>query len=294
MKVGGLGAFGSVLVSAAVLAGCDATAMSSLQVGGAGGADQLAGGGAIEAGEVDHAGAGASAGSGGSAPVGLAADTPPGETVELTMSGGRVVSAELGIQGAVLTFADSHTALDMTSNLTSPVDASVDRACIAGTAARVDMASDICVTKEFTPPATDCFGEFSGAGVEINLNQSFDAKTGAGKKALPFDASELKGFAFDLDGPTVPRPAALRFSVITTDGGVFCNLPSVKPHAGSNALLFSELVDSCFRVYDDPPTNPTAEPVRSELVKISWQVLTNTSVPVPFDFCISNVRAILK
>lgn len=212
------------------------------------------------------------------------------------MSGGLVTNAELGIHGAVFAFADTHSAIGMTSNLTPPVDASVASACIAGSAAKVDQASEICITKEFTPPAMDCWAEFSGTGVAIDLDQPLDAQPGqASGQALPFDASALRGFAFDLDGATVPTPAALRFSVEadTDDGSSFCNVPTVKLRAGTNVVLFSQLVDRCFKINDDPP-NPTAETVQSKLVKVSWHVLPNQTAPVPFDFCISNVRALLK
>jgi hypothetical protein len=59
------------------------------------------------------------------------------------------------------------------------------------------------------------------------------------------------------------------------------------------AVLFSQLVDRCFRICVNP-SNPTAETAQSKLLKISWQVITNTTAEVPFDFCVSNVRALLK
>lgn len=272
------GAFAAVLAFAAVCSGCDVDAKSASQAEAAG------------AGGAGSGGAGVA----GATVQGLAAEIPPGATIELPMNGGRVTNAELGIRGTVSAFADSHSALSLTSNLTPPVAASVVSACIAGTAAKVDLASEVCVTQEFTPPATDCFGEFSGVGVELSLNQPPDSDTGAAnEEELSFDASSLQGFAFDLDGPTVPWPAVLQFSVVAADGGVFCNLPSAKPHAGSNALLFSQLVERCFRISEGPP-NPTAESMQSKLVKLSWRVVTNSTSEVPFDFCISNVRAIWK
>ena len=274
MNTGGRSAFGFVWAIAAVLSSCDVASSATSEPSASGAS------GASGAGIAGIAGA-------------RAADVPIGETSELAMSGGRVTSAELGIQGTVVAVADSHSALDMTSNLTPPVGESVVNACIAGMAAKVDQLSEVCINHTFTPPATDCWAEFSGVGVEMNLNQGLDAQMGeASAKALAFDASALQGFAFDLDGATVPGPVSLRFSV-ESDDGVFCNVPTVKLHAGSNAVLFSQLVDRCFRITDDPP-NPTAETVQSKLVKLSWRVVPNDSAAVPFDFCISNVRAILK
>lgn len=281
MSAGGRKVFGWGVGFAALLSGCDVSTASSRQ------------GAADDGGGAGGSAAAATAGTAGLGTAGArAADIPIGETSELAMSGGRVTSTELGIRGVVRVVADSHSAIHTTSNLTPPVEASVDRACITGNTARVDQASEICVNKTFTPPATDCWGEFLGVSVELSLNQPTTATGEASGKELSFDASALQGFAFDLDGALVPRPVSLRFSVATSSG-VFCNVPSMKLHAGSNALLFSQLVDRCFRITDDPP-NPTAESVQSELVKLSWQVITNETSEVPFEFCISNVRAILK
>jgi len=74
---------------------------------------------------------------------------------------------------------------------------------------------------------------------------------------------------------------------------VFGNLPTVKIVPGTNAVSFSELVDRCFRLSDDPP-NRSAETVQSKLTRVVWRVRTNDSSAVPFDFCISSVRALLK
>jgi hypothetical protein len=209
------------------------------------------------------------------------------------LSGGWVSNSELGIEGVVSGYADPHSAEGMTSNLTAPVASTVVNACIKGTAAKVDMLSVPCTTKEFTPPATDCYGEFWGAVIGMNLKQPLDPETGeAVAKPLTFDASALKGFSFEIDGPTVPRPAAFRFKV-EAETGEFCNPATVKIVAGKNRVLFSQLLDSCFRIRTDPP-NPTAETVQSKLIKISWQVVTNANAEVPFDFCVSNVRALLK
>jgi len=261
------------------------------------GCDEAGKGGALAA--AGAAGALAAAGTAGTAGA-LRPDTPEGESVELTQTGARLTNPELGIQGSVFVYADPHTALGMTSNLTPLLDPSLGDACIEGIAAMVDQGSEICATMQFTPPATDCFGEYSGAGVAMSLNQASDPSASFTTPALPFDASALQGFVFDIDGPIVPARASLAFHVETStdfnaasDAGVFCNLPSVKLVAGTNYVLFSELVDRCFRLSDDP-ANPSAETVQSKLTRITWRVRTNDRSPVPFDFCVSNVRALLK
>jgi hypothetical protein len=149
----------------------------------------------------------------------------------------------------------------------------------------------------FTAPATDCFGEFWGVAIRMNLHQPIDPNTGEGvATALPFDASALQGFAFDLTGAALPPSVALSFEVDSDDAtpgeGQYCSQGQVKLVMGKNRVLFSQLLNRCFRK-NDPP-NPSAETAQSKLVRVSWHVLTNTDAAVPFDFCVSNVRALLK
>jgi hypothetical protein len=145
----------------------------------------------------------------------------------------------------------------------------------------------------FDPPATDCYGQYWGAAIGMNLKQAIDTTVTppSGAMPMPYDASLLKGFAFVVSGATVPSPVALRFKV--DDGTTeFCNAPSNKLKVGLNTLLFTDLVAQCFRT--PTPTQPNADSVKSGLIKLSWQVVTNTSSSVPFDFCISDVRALLE
>ncbi|HET7542340.1 MAG TPA: hypothetical protein VFK05_20870, partial [Polyangiaceae bacterium] len=187
------------------------------------------------------------------------------------------------IQGAVFAFADATSALGMSMDFTGA------NACIQGTAAKVDMASEACLNHTFTPPATDCYGEYWGAAIGMNLNQTIDPTTMMGNTPAPFDASALQGFSFELTGNVLPGPNALRF-VVENEDKQFCNPSSVKLRAGSNTVLFSELFSRCFTTTDPP--QPSAETVKSALIRISWQVVTNSSSTTPFDFCVSNVRAL--
>jgi len=273
----------SIFAIAAGLTSCDA-GEATAGSGGVSASGQSAGGASAGS---ESAGSSAALGESG------AGNVFEGESVPLAISGDRVNNDELGIDGALSWFADTHTAESVTSNLTTPVEPSIVKACVKGTAALVDRFSTICTTMMFTPPATDCFGEFSGAGIAMSLNQPLDSASGeATKKLLPFDASALAGFAFDIDGDIVPRRADLRIT-IETASGEFCNIPTVRIQTGTVTVLFSQLVNRCFRISVNP-SNPTAESAQSKLLKISWQVITNTTAEVPFDFCVSNVRALLK
>jgi len=241
-----------------------------------GGATNTASGGA-----TSTAAGGAAVGSGATAGA-LTFDSG----VPITPTEGWVDGASnvLNIQGALFAASDPTTTMGLSADLLGP------KACMTGTAARVDMASEVCTTKMFPPPATDCYGYFWGAELGLNLNQALDSVTMGGATPKPFNASALKGFAFDIAGDTVPGPASLRFQVETEDQ-VFCNPASKKIKVGSNVVLFSELITRCFAVSE---ASPTAETVKASLIRISWNVVTNASATVPFNFCVSNIRALLE
>jgi len=179
------------------------------------------------------------------------------------------------IQGALFADADSTSIKSLRSNFTG------GRACIQGTAAKVDMASTPCATRMFTPPAQDCYDQYWGAEVALNLNQPVP-----GGEALPFDAGALVGFAFEISGDIVPGPSSLRFQVRGPDGK-FCNYPAKKLRNGPNTVLFSELAINCWN-----NGLQTAESAKSGLIRIEWWVVTNSSAITPYDLCVSNIRAL--
>jgi hypothetical protein len=210
-----------------------------------------------------------------------------GEGVPLTPMNGWVPADNvLMIQGAMFPFGDETSKMGM---MPPDFKESGDKACIMGTAAKVDMLSMPCATKMFTPPATDCYGQFWGAAIGMNLNQMIDMTTMMGGTPAPFNASALTGFAFEISGDGVPGTKDLRFKVENASGE-FCN-PATKPvMKGVNSFKFSDLVKECWK----PPTatTPTGETAKADLIKIAWQVVTNDKGTVPFNFCVSNVRAL--
>jgi len=238
-------------------------------------------------------GAGAPAAGGGApgtagAGMGTAGGPALPEGIPLTPADGWVAAAnDAKIEGAMFSYGDPTSLATMTSDFT------LTNACIKGTAALVDKASPACKNMMFTAPATDCYGEYWGAAIGLNLAQTIDMTLvpPAGGVAMPYDATALKGFAFEVEGNVVPGPSALRFKV--DDGTTeFCNLPTVKVKVGVNTVLFTDLVKACYAT--PVPTEPLATTVQTKMVKIAWQVVTNDKSAVPFDFCISNVRALLK
>lgn len=242
------------------------------------------GGPIVIAGSGNTAGTPSTAGTG-SMPMagtgGTGGELPPG--VPLTPTDGWVSKENtLMIQGAMFEYADPTSLMSLTKDFTGT------NACIKGTAAKVDMASDACKNMMFTAPATDCYGEYWGAAIGLNLNQTIDEGTGMGGVAMEFDASAIKGFAFNITGTMVP--ASLRFKIEGAAAAEFCT-PKTKPvNLGPNTFMFEDLVKECWKT--PVPTEPTAATTKSAVVKIAWQVVTNAAGTVPYDFCVADLRAL--
>jgi hypothetical protein len=215
--------------------------------------------------------------SSGGAGTGGAAELPSG--VPLTPTDGWVdgMSNTLAVQGAMFSYADDTSKMGLTDDFMGA------DACMKGTAAKVDL--------KCTPvaPATDCYGQFWGAAIGLNMNQAIDPTTMMGSMPMPFDGSAIKGFAFEITGTMVPAPKDIRFKV-EGSGGEFCNVSATKPlKAGANTFMLDDLIAACWKPAPGAATGATA---KSTLVKIAWQVVTNSSATVPFDFCVANLRAI--
>ena len=210
---------------------------------------------------------------------------PVAEGVPLTAMNGWVdASMAIGIQGAVFAYADPTSKMGLMEDFIGA------NACITGTAAKVDVMSTPCATKMFTPPATDCYGEYWGAAIGLNLNQPIDPVSMEGvDPPLTFDAGlkGITGFAFEITGAKVPT--SLRFKVENASGE-FCNLATKPLLKGANSIKFADLHAECWEMM--AKTNPTAETAKTDLIKIAWQVVTGPTAAVPFEYCVSNVRAL--
>jgi hypothetical protein len=223
-------------------------------------------------------------GSGGSGSGGSGGGGQLPEGVPLTMMDGWVDGAgnTVGIQGAVFSFADDTSAMGLTESMTGT------KACIAGTAARVDL--------NCTPvaPATDCYGTYWGAAIGLNLNQPIDEATGMGvDPSLPYDATAngVTGFAFNITpgitGDVVPTGMRFKVENATTE---FCTPAAKTIKKGANVYMFEDLVSECWET--TAASNPSAVAAKSALIKIAWHVVTNDGGSVPFDFCVEDVRAL--
>ena len=239
--------------------------------------------GTAGAGNTGNTGGGTGGSSGGSGGSGMVA-----EGIPLTAMEGWVDASEaIGIQGAIFAYGDATSKMGWMENFVGA------NACLKGTAAKVDMMSTPCTTMMFTSPATDCYGEYWGAAIGLNLNQPIDPVSMKGvDPPLTFDAAAkgVTGFAFEISGEVVPT--SLRFKVENATGE-FCNIGAVKAVVkGANSFKFADLHTKCWEKKETAMMNPTAETGNTNLIKIGWQVVTNTTSTVPFDYCVSNIRAL--
>jgi hypothetical protein len=112
---------------------------------------------------------------------------------------------------------------------------------------------------------------------------------GPGGSAQPWDlaAGDVTGFAFTVSGPDFPFS---RFTALP--GGAdptltnFCN--PLPPVAGQSVLMpLDSLTRDCW--------NPGGEPLSTlSLANIGWNVVSDVGVAHTFDFCISDLRPILR
>jgi hypothetical protein len=117
-----------------------------------------------------------------------------------------------------------------------------------------------------------------GALLGIAMNQQ-------GESVFDARARGIVGFAFDLSGVA---PPTLRVNVVTPEtlgASHFVTVP-VTPFS-QNALIFGEALQGTWVV------NPAALDM-SRVSAIEFHVSTNSAIPTEFDFCISNLRAILQ
>jgi hypothetical protein len=209
----------------------------------------------------------------------------PGGATMLTPVNGWVDGASNSalIQGAVYADADPLSKLKMSSDFAG------SNMCFKGATTIVDP--------QCTPiPPYDCWMSYWGAGIYLNLNQVIDPTTMMASSPAAYDGSKLLGFSFDLSGPTIPPTSSVRFQVdAAAPDNTYCLQYAYK--AGANTALLKELQNW----NAGPPCQPSSASNASKavyqassLVRLKWTIVPNSGHEVPYDFCISNVRALYK
>lgn len=233
-------------------------------------------------------------GSGGESPSSGGDTGIPTKDVPLTMSNGWI-DAEgnvLGIQGAVFHYADDTTLAgppEMTA--TKEATGEVGKYCIAGEAAKIDTACTL-TAEDMAKGANDCYDKYWGAAIGFNLNQPINETANDSADPEPYDASALAGFGFTISGSEVP--SSLRFKVEDTNGE-FCTGPEVGITPSPQTIKFDQLFKQCWYTVASGNRGPVVDDAaKSGLVKIAWQVVTNASGSIPFDFCVSDIIAVLN
>ena len=103
---------------------------------------------------------------------------------------------------------------------------------------------------------------------------------------MPYDAAAtgVTGFAFNITGAMVPT--TLRFKVEDATGE-YCTPSDKRVVAGANSFVFADLRKECWTT-----GGASGDMAKSALLKIAWQVVTTDAATVPFDFCVSDIRAL--
>jgi hypothetical protein len=169
----------------------------------------------------------------------------------------------VGVQGAFFVYVDH-------SNITTIAPTAGESEtgyCVSGTAAQVVNMD---------------FGNFFGAVAALNLSQQPGVDTPGAYDAA---AHGVVGFGFDINGDT---GSALRFVVKAFgvhDGYCINNVPECATNCSVEFNL-NEMTQNCW-------TAGGALPPSNSLAAIEWQITTNENAPVPFDYCIENLHAVL-
>jgi hypothetical protein len=194
--------------------------------------------------------------------------------------------------------------------------AQVIRSKLGTTATPVPTDGKLCMkgttspeTVNGTPDYTNYWGGLIQADLNYGANPNAggaDAGSDAGgdagttqdvpmSVALGWDptAHNIKGFQFKVTGATVP--ASFRFQV-TPDGSDpnndhFC--ANLSPVDGSTEnVYFTDIQRDC---YNTPPGSSVFTDAKgyTKLLNIQWQISANETIPIAFDFCVSDIKPIL-
>jgi hypothetical protein len=174
----------------------------------------------------------------------------------------------VGIQGAFFKLSDESG----TTTVSEPALNATGAICTRGTVGQV-VGMDFQTTW--------------GGGIGFNLSDPGGGATGT-ENGQPWDRAggRVRSFSFQVSGPTVPT--GLRFVAIppTRPAGVdsYC----VAGVSGNVTQTIESIDGNCW----DAAVAPLGTTL--PLVSIQWVVPAETTGTVPFDFCISNVTAVVQ
>jgi len=165
-----------------------------------------------------------------------------------------------------------------------PADLATGKMCTTGSGAKVIISS---------ASGTDVdYSNIFGMGIGLDFSNTGSGDGGTGKKPWDATAHNVVGFSFDIDNvPT--KGFRVEFALVPNGGdnpywgGAASNTSPVK--AGNNVVMFADVggpmyVKSTARIAPD----------WKQLLSIQFHVSTNNMAAVPFDYCISNLKAIVQ
>jgi hypothetical protein len=192
-----------------------------------------------------------------------------------------------GIVGCWYSYSDCGT--NMTAGQCSPVTTPVPGQpflntsglmCTAGTAAKVVDTAGSAIW---------------GAGIGFDLNNPGTAAGGAGEK-LPWDATahDITGFSFQIDTPPVGGQMRVEFPTSAAIGTTDVNA-AYWGGATMNLSPFNKAGDYSFHFTDVGGPANAAAPMpfdKTKILSMHFHVVSNETSTVPFEYCISNLRAL--
>jgi hypothetical protein len=193
----------------------------------------------------------------------------------------------LGIQGAFTAASDGQddTGAPTETGSTITLDAMTTpgSVCVSGNLATI--APNPATTG---PGDAFLWSDYWGGSLGLNLRQVIPAGGGEALAASPWPqispAGQVTGFTYSITGPTIPPN--LRFSVTFVGqpaGSTYCDVLE----AGATRTDLSGVLQSCWEA-----TAATTIP-GSDLLTIGWSIVPSETAATPFDFCVSNVQAVV-
>lgn len=298
---------GLMFATACALPACSSDEGAERPVGGAGSTAVAGSGGAPSTGGTGGAPAAGGGGAGGTggAPAASEYTAGPALVITPTAAGANVVDegGNSNITGGVI------LAQSPTLDVTATVAHQDGKLCMSGTTATV---------------LNDDYDTYWGAEMALDLNLVADpaapapaadagADAGAGAPLVrqPWPIGTVKGFSFVVtgNGPNgagvPPAVGDFRFKALPQGSDpsldTFCSQPQLTSGQAVEIGL-TDITWQCWamgnpsvaepqlNVIPTPGATLTTRPNPNALLSISWQVAANITAPVPFDFCVSDIK----
>jgi len=175
------------------------------------------------------------------------------------------------------------------SNITTPVPGEP----FANTGGTMCTAGTVAKTIPMAGSTTPAYSAIWGAGIGFDLNNAGN-DGGTGKNAWDATAHGITGFSFHIDSPPVGGQMRVEFPTNATPGTTDINA-AYWGGAGANLSPITTGKDYSFHFTDVGGPQYLASPLpfdKTKIVSMQFHVVAGTSSSIPFQYCISNLRAL--